>query len=70
MLKRIGPVAYRLAFPSKTRAHNVFHVYLLKKYVHDRNHVINRDVMQVEPEGEFQIKPMHILAREVTMLQN
>ena len=45
VLERIGPIAYRLAFPASTRAHNVFHVSLLKKYVHDPNHVINWDVM-------------------------
>ena len=70
VLERIGPVAYRLAFPTSTRAHNVFHVSFLKKYVHDPNHVINWDVIQVEPEGEFQIEPMHILDRKVTMLWN
>ena len=26
VLERIGPVAYRLALPTSTRAHNVFHV--------------------------------------------
>ena len=70
VLERIGPVSYRLAFPASTRAHNGFHVSLLNKYVNDPNHVINWDVMQVEPEGEFQIKPMHILSRKVTMLRN
>ena len=70
VLERIGLVAYRLAFPASTRAHNVFHVSFVKKYIHDPNHVINWDVIQVEPKGEFQIKPMCILDRKVTMLGN
>ena len=70
VLEIIGPISYRLAFPASTRAHNVFHVSFLKKYVHDSNHVINWDVIQVEPKGEFQIDPMLILTRKVAMLQN
>ena len=70
VLERIGPIAYRLAFTARTRAHNFFHVSFFKKYVHDPNLVINWDVIKVEPEGEFRIKPMHILDRKVTMLQN
>ena len=45
VLEIIGPVAYRLAFTDSTRAHNVFHVSFLKKYVHDHNHVIYWDVI-------------------------
>ena len=45
VLERIGPNAYRLAFPAGTRAHNFFHVSFLKKYVHDPNHVINWDMI-------------------------
>jgi hypothetical protein len=41
ILERIGLVAYMPRFPSSMNVHNVFHVSLLKKYVHDLNHVID-----------------------------
>ena len=61
ILAKNGPVAYELALPSHIRFHNVLHASLLKKYVYDTKHVINWSLLQVEPEGEFSPKPIHIL---------
>lgn len=40
VLHRIGPITYNISLLANIRFHNVFHVYFLKKYVHDPNHVI------------------------------
>ena len=67
---RPGPIAYRLALPPTMKVHDVFHVSLLKKYVKDVDHVIDWYVLQMEPNGEFQLKPQCILQRKMLMLQN
>jgi hypothetical protein len=41
ILERIGPAVYMLALPASTCICTVFHVSLLKTYVHDDNHVID-----------------------------
>jgi hypothetical protein len=51
ILERIGPVAYMFAFPSSLSIHNVFHVFLLKKYIPYANHVIDWNVIQVDQES-------------------
>ena len=38
---QIGLIAYQLALPANLRIHNVFHVSLLKKYIHDPTHMID-----------------------------
>jgi hypothetical protein len=70
ILERMGPVTYKLTLPANIKIDNVFHVSLLKNYVHDSNHVIDWNVIQVELEGEFQPKLLCILDKKVTMLQN
>ena len=41
ILARIGPIAYQLALLANLIIHNVFHVSLLKKYIHDPIHMID-----------------------------
>jgi hypothetical protein len=70
ILDRIGPVAYMLALSASMNVHNVFHVSLLKKYVHDPNHVIDWHLIQVETERDFQVQPVRVLDKKLKMLHN
>ena len=66
----MGPVGYKLALPPHVKVHDVFHILLLKKYVHDASHIVDWNVIQVEPEGEFLPEPLQILEREEIELRN
>jgi hypothetical protein len=70
ILDIIGLVAYMIAFIASMNVHNVFHVSLLRKYVHGPNHVIDWYLIQVETEGDFQVQPMWVLDRKVKIIQN
>jgi hypothetical protein len=52
---RIGLISYMLALSNSMNVHNVFHDPFMKKYVHDPDHVIAWNLIQLEPEGYFQV---------------
>lgn len=64
VLYRVVPVAYRISLSTNMRSHNILHVSLLMKYVHGPNHIMDWNVIQVEPKGEFQVEPTCILNRK------
>ena len=70
ILAKVGQIAYHLALPPNIKVHNVFHVSILKIYVDDVSHVIDWNVIHVEPEGEFQVGLEPILDRRELLLRN
>ena len=48
ILSRIRHAAYQLDLPPNLRVHNVFHIFVLKNYVHDATHIISWTDVQVE----------------------
>ena len=61
IIERIGLVPYQLALPPTMKFLDVFHAYFHKKYVKDAYHLIDWSVLQVEPDGEFQLESQCIL---------
>jgi hypothetical protein len=68
ILEMIGPIAYMNSLPTSMSTHNVLHVSLLKKYIHDANHIIDWNVIQVQQEGAFQVHMVCILDRKIKQL--
>ena len=70
ILESVGLVAYQLALLPNIRIHNVFHISILKKYIHDATHVIDWNLIQVELEGDFPVESDFILDRRKIFLWN
>ena len=71
ILKRVGSVSYQLSSPpSMERVHDVFHVSLLRKYLHDPSHVIPVDDIVVDKNATYKTQPVKILDTKVQELRN
>nr|GEU45673.1 putative reverse transcriptase domain-containing protein [Tanacetum cinerariifolium] len=70
IIKRIGPVAYKLELPEKLCGiHNTFHVSNLKKCPADENLVIPLEEIQLDHKLHFIKEPVEIMDREVKQLK-
>ncbi|TYK11011.1 hypothetical protein E5676_scaffold874G00530 [Cucumis melo var. makuwa] len=63
--------AYRLALPpSLSAVHDVFYVFMLRKYVSDPSHVVDYEPLEIDENLSYTEQPIEVLAREVKMLRN
>ena len=68
LLARVEIMVYHLALLANIKVHNVFHILLIKQYIHDPSHVIHWNVIQVELEDEFQLEALSIPYRKEIVL--
>ena len=62
ILERVGTVAYRLTLqPSMSGVHEVFHVFMLRRYTRDPAHVVDWGHIEVDTNGTFEEGPVCIL---------
>nr|GEW80110.1 reverse transcriptase domain-containing protein [Tanacetum cinerariifolium] len=70
ILKRIGPVAYRLRFLQElSNIHDIFHVSNLKKCLADANLYVSLEEIRVDKTLRFVEEPEEIMDREVKRLK-
>ncbi|XP_075074480.1 uncharacterized protein LOC107825951 [Nicotiana tabacum] len=70
ILKRIREVAYKLELPaSMTLVHPVFHVSMLRGYVHDHAHIVSPEVVDINDGLTYDEEPVEILDRQVRRLR-
>ncbi|GKE09965.1 hypothetical protein Tco_1413516 [Tanacetum coccineum] len=66
ILKRIGPVAYRLRLPKElSEVHDTFHVSNFKKCLADANLHVPLDEIKIDKTLHFVDEPVEIIDREV-----
>ena len=71
VLEWIGKAAYRLALPpNMASVHNAFHVSMLKKYVLDKSHVLEHELIKLHEDLSYEEKPVQILDSKTKTLRN
>ena len=71
ILEKVGKVAYRLALPLElSSVHNVFHVFMLRKYIWDTSHVLEHELIEVHEDLTYEEQPVQILNRKDKTLRS
>ena len=67
----MGPIAYRLDLPPEfSKVHNVFHVFVLHKYIPNPSHVFRDQPVELKDNLTYKEQPMKIVDRREQILRN
>ncbi|XP_070046048.1 uncharacterized protein [Nicotiana tomentosiformis] len=70
IIEKKGKVANELALPVELSSiHLVFHVSMLRKYIHDESHIIYVDTIEIKEGLPYEEVPIEILDRQVRKLR-
>ena len=71
ILERVGQAAYHLTLPPDlSSVHPVFHVLMLRKYVHDPSHIIQHHLVELDENLSYSEQSVAITDRLVKRLQS
>ncbi|XP_057969395.1 uncharacterized protein LOC131158541 [Malania oleifera] len=69
ILERIGPVTYRVALPpAPSRAHDMFHVSVLRIYVPNPSHMLSYESLEIGDVLAYEVVLVQILDQKVQKL--
>ncbi|XP_070015249.1 uncharacterized protein [Nicotiana sylvestris] len=70
IIEKKGNMAYELALPVKlSSVYPIFHVSMLRKYIHDKSHIIPTNTIEIKEGLTYEEVPIEILDRQVRKLR-
>ena len=71
VLEHVGKVSYRLALqPAMSGIHDIFHVSMLRKYVHGPSHILQHSKVEYAFMDREEVRPVKILDARDKQLRN
>jgi hypothetical protein len=71
IVERVGILAYRLELPESMKGvHDVFHIFMLRKYLRDPEHHITVESVTIGQDLTFESRPVRILEESERVLRH